>query len=69
VVWQDAKFRWADPSTNANYQPDDPRVTNGAFYLERQATPTRLVVALDFATRNVTQAEPHPATWSMMVGG
>lgn len=70
VLWQDASYRWQDPSTQINYGPDDPRVTNAAFYLERAEPPQRVVVGQDLATRQVTPPqEAHPTTWSMMVGG
>ena len=70
ILWQDAGYRWMDPATQQNYGPDDPRVTNAAFYLERADAPQRVVVGQDLATRQFTPPqEAHPTTWSMMVGG
>lgn len=68
LVWQDAKFRSIDPSTESHYGPDDPAVTNAAVYLERASAPKRLYVHQDFATRKVTQQEAPASTWSVMVG-
>lgn len=70
IAWQDASYRWADPATNVHYGPDDPRVTNALFYLERADAPQRVAVSQDFATRQLSSPqEVHPATWNMFVGG
>jgi|GEM_PF-1558455 len=68
VLWQDVRGSWLDPSTQQYYSPDDPRVTSGSFYLERQRDPKRLVAGQNFTTRQVVQQEPHDSVWSMIVG-
>jgi hypothetical protein len=68
VVWQDAQHRWTN-AQGTNFGPDDPGVTNVLAFLERAAAPERIVVGQVLATRQLTQQDAHPGTWSTMVGG